>query len=298
VMTTCSNEIKRDSLWIFMNGINRNIKAKSTSPVLPVELVPGRSIILQQETRKTRKHFFHAYYTGACITITVKSILSFCCTNIQYCNSNSCCYRGANATSQCRRHEECIGSRGRCIARPTPQASADATKNVPTVEDVALHEGERPTHDTTAPLAPPPAPTKVRLPYLKKLRSKRRQILLQHSSNVRGNGSHNHAIGSGNGDSTEGATNGNTNKAKRSSVARYYCVDTVPSTPYLAQTKGGTGDAAVGMPIREYESFKSSGSDSFGTKQENKKKDDDRTRTQPLPSHVGKDPSKSSASSQ
>ena len=80
--------------------------------------------------------------------------------------------------------------------------------------------------DSVIPLSPPSAPTKIRRrrrPIFEKLRSKRRQILLQHSSN---------SGGSANENSSDDKSN--TDKKKRSLVAQYYCVDTVPSSPYVS----------------------------------------------------------------
>jgi TLC domain len=79
-------------------------------------------------------------------------------------------------------------------------------------------------------MAPPAAPTKVRRrrrPIFEKLRTKRRQILLQHSSN--GGGSTNDGAFD-----AKGHSSGSAGKTKRSLVAQYYCVDTVPSSPYIS----------------------------------------------------------------
>jgi TLC domain len=84
--------------------------------------------------------------------------------------------------------------------------------------------------ETEMSLTPPAAPTKVRRrrrPIFEKLRSKRRQILLQHSSNT-GGSTHDGAS------DAKGNFSGSASKAKRSLVAQYYCVDTVPSSPYIS----------------------------------------------------------------
>jgi hypothetical protein len=79
-------------------------------------------------------------------------------------------------------------------------------------------------------MSPPAAPTKMRRrrrPIFEKLRTKRRQILLQHSSN---------SGGSANDSESAEKSNfiGSVRKTKRSLVAQYYCVDTVPSSPYIS----------------------------------------------------------------